>query len=121
MDMSVLLDLSGYSPKNWWMGLMSMRTLKWEIVIVCIQAKQSHAPFSKKAEFQLKQPSELTHTGVWGPARTISLSKMRYNVIFMDDWMRHCICEQMKSKDETLSKLKQYLVMIEQQHGYTSK
>ena len=88
---------------------------------VYIQAKQSHALFPKKAEFWLKQPGKLTHTDVWGPVRTILLSRMQYNVTFMDDCMRHCICEQMKSKDRTSSKLKQYLVIIEWQHGYTPK
>jgi hypothetical protein len=87
----------------------------------CIQAKQSCTLFPKKANFQMKQPGELTHTNVWGPVRTTSLSKMWYNIMFMDDCTRHCMCEQMKGRDETSLKLKKYLVIIEQQYGYISK
>jgi transposase InsO family protein len=87
----------------------------------CIQAKQSHVPFPKKAKSRSKEPGELTHTDVWGPARTTSWSGMRYNITFIDNSTRHCTCEQMKNKHETSAKLQQYLVLIERQYGYIPK
>lgn len=60
------------------------------------------------------------HTDVWGPAST-SLSKMQYNIIFVDDCTRHWLCKQMKSKHKTSNKLQQYLVLIQHQYGYTPK
>lgn len=87
----------------------------------CIQAKQSRAPFPKRAKSRSKEPGELTHTDVWGPARTTSWSGMRYNITFIDDCTRHCTCEQMEDKHEASIKLQQYLVLIERQYGYTPK
>ena len=87
----------------------------------CIQAKHSHAPFPKQAEFRSQKPGELTHTDVWGPASPTSWSGMRYNITFIDDCTRHCLCAQMKEKSETTMKLQQYLVLIERQYGYISK
>jgi len=58
---------------------------------------------------------------VWGPARTTSWSKMQYNITFIDDCTRHCMCKQMENKDEASIKLQQYLVLIECQYGYIPK
>jgi len=87
----------------------------------CIQAKQSHAPFPKIAKSRSEKPGELTHTDVWGPAHTTSWSKMWYNITFIDDCTRHCMCKQMENKDEASIKLQQYLVLIECQYGYIPK
>ena len=45
---------------------------------MCIQAKQAHMPFSKTVIDHADKPGELTHTDVWGPARTKSLGSARY-------------------------------------------
>ena len=55
---------------------------------------------------------ELTHTDVWGPARVSFLHGYHYYVSFIDDATRHCTISFMKTKDETPTKVKQYLACI---------
>jgi len=66
----------------------------------CTQAKQTRVPFPKQATSRSQNPGELIHTDVWGPARTTSWSGMRYNITFIDDCIRYCVCTQMKNKSE---------------------
>jgi transposase InsO family protein len=46
---------------------------------------------------------------------------MRYNITFIDDCARHCMCAQMKEKSEANVKLRQYIIFIEKQFGYIAK
>ena len=87
----------------------------------CKQAKQEHAPFPQQAEFRSQKLGELTITDVWGPASPTSWSGMQYNIIFIDDCTRNCLCAQIKEKSEATTKLKQYLMLIERQYGYIAK
>jgi len=89
--------------------------------VACIQAKQTHKPFPKKATSRSITPGELTHTDVWGPSRTTSLLGMRYNIVFIDDATRHGLTQQIKTKDETSSKIRQYLIFIQHQYGHKPK
>ena len=58
---------------------------------------------------------------VWGPARTTSMQGYHYYVSFIDNATRHCTISFMKSKDETPTKVKQYLAFIECQYSFTPK
>lgn len=69
----------------------------------------------------MKENSELTHTDIWEPARTTSLHRYQYYVSFIDDATRHCMISFMKMKDETSTKVKQYLVFIECQNSFVPK
>jgi len=53
--------------------------------VACIEAKQALNPFPKIAENRSTKPGELTHTDVWGPARTTAISGARYYITFIDD------------------------------------
>ena len=44
-----------------------------------------------------------------------------YYMSFIDDATRHCTISFMKSKDETPTKVKQYLAFIERQYSFTPK
>ena len=46
---------------------------------------------------------------------------MQYNITFIDNCTRNCLCTQMKEKSEVTIKLKQYLMLIEHQYGYIAK
>jgi len=46
---------------------------------------------------------------------------MRYNITFIDDCTRYCVCAQMKNKSEAPQKLQQYIVLIQRQYNYISK
>ena len=92
-----------------------------EDCVACKEAKQSHTSFPQISESRSSYPGELTHTDVWGPASTTSWTGMRYNITFIDDCSRHCMCAQMKEKSEASVKLRQYLAFIEKQFGYIAK
>ena len=81
----------------------------------CIQAKQAHMPFPKMVIDCVDKPGELTHTDVWGPARTKSLGGARYYISFINDCTHKCTVEFMKTKDDTNTKVQQYLAKVETQ------
>ncbi|KAJ8585688.1 hypothetical protein M405DRAFT_720029, partial [Rhizopogon salebrosus TDB-379] len=51
----------------------------------CIQAKQTRDPFPRDTENHSEIQGELTHSDVWGPARTQSIGGSRYFISFIDD------------------------------------
>jgi transposase InsO family protein len=81
----------------------------------CIQAKLTCAPLPKTVSRREREPGELTHTDVWGPARVPSIHGYRYYISFVDDATRQVILYYMKTKDEASEKVKHYLTYIERQ------
>ena len=67
------------------------------------------------------KPRELTHTDVWGPARTESLGGAKYYISFIDGCTHKCTVKFMKTKDETNTKVQQYLAKVKTQLGVQSK
>ena len=51
---------------------------------VCIQAKQTHAPFLRQSESRAERPGDLTHTDLW-ECRTTGIHGVRYFISFIDD------------------------------------
>jgi transposase InsO family protein len=87
----------------------------------CIKVKTERKSVPNTRTSRERKPGELTHTDVWGPARVSSLHGYRYYVSFIDDATRHCTISFMKTKDETPTKVKQYLVLIERQNSFVPK
>ena len=87
----------------------------------CIKAKTERKSVPKMSALHERKPGELTHTDVWGPARTTSLHGYQYYVSFIDDATRQCTISFMKTKDETPTKVKQYLAFIERQNSFVPK
>jgi transposase InsO family protein len=87
----------------------------------CIKARQEHTPFPQQSESRAQFPGELTHTDVCGPITPTSWSGMRFNINFIDDNTRNCTSAQMKTKGEASHKLRQYLIYIKLQFGYSPK
>ena len=79
----------------------------------CIQAKHSCAPFPKEADSWAEHPGELTHTDVWGPACIEDIGRAKYYISFINNYTRRCTVQFMKHKDETSTKVQQYLTYIE--------
>ena len=84
---------------------------------VCIQAKQAHMPFPKPVIDHADKPGELTHTNMWGLARTESLGGTKYYISFINDCTHKCTVEFMKTKDETNTKVQQHLAKVDTQLG----
>jgi hypothetical protein len=55
------------------------------------------------------EPMELVHVDVFGPIDTPSLRGSKYAILFTDDYSKWRSIYFMKSKAQTLEKLKQYL------------
>ena len=87
----------------------------------CIKAKTERKSVLNLHTLCERKPGELTHTDVWGPAQVTSLHRYRYYVSFIDDATRHCTISFMKIKDETPTKVKQYLALIERQNSFMPK
>jgi hypothetical protein len=87
----------------------------------CIKAKMERKPLPDKSTQRERKLGELTHTDVWGPARTTSMQGYCYYMPFIDDATRHCMISFMKSKNETPTKVKQYLALIERQYSFLPK
>ena len=83
----------------------------------CIQAKQAHTPFPKTVINCADKPRELTHTDMWGPARTKSLGGTKYYISFIDNCTCKCTVKFMKTKHETNTKVQQYIAKVETQLG----
>ena len=87
----------------------------------CIQAKQAHMPFPKMVIDRADKPRELTHTDMWGLARTKSLSSTKYYISFINNCTHKCTVEFMKTKDETNTKVQQHLAKVDTQLGVRPK
>ncbi len=87
----------------------------------CIQAKMTLRPFPQEAKNQCKQPGELTHDNIWGPARVESLQKSKYSITFTNDATRRCRPKFSKQKSESFRKMKEYITFIKQQNGVKPK
>lgn len=78
---------------------------------ICEVGKHTHASFPAKGKDgkQTSEPMELVHVDVFGPIDTLSVRGFKYAVLFTDDYSKWRSIYFMKSKAETLEKLRQYL------------
>ena len=54
----------------------------------CQLGKHTRVSFPKRLNNRAKSPSELVHTDVWGPCRTVSTLGFQYFVTFINDYSR---------------------------------
>lgn len=78
---------------------------------ICEVGKHTHASFPAKGKDgkRASEPMELVHVDVFGPIDTPSLRGSKYAILFTDDYSKWRSIYFMKSKAQTLEKLKQYL------------
>jgi len=81
----------------------------------CIAAKQARNPYLGIIGISSIAPGEMTHTDVWGPARTASVSGAKYYMTLIDDYSRRCTVKFLKHKNEATKKLQEYVTYIERQ------
>jgi hypothetical protein len=79
----------------------------------CIQAKQVRKPFPDSIDERSKDPGELTHSDLWGPARVESIGGAKYYISFIDDCSRRVSVVFLKHKSEATIKMKQHLTYLE--------
>ena len=87
----------------------------------CIAGKQTRNPYAGIIGITLRMAGEMTHTDLWGPARTASVSGAKYYMTFIDDYSRHCTVKYLKHKNEATDKVRDYLTFIERQRNMLPK
>ena len=75
---------------------------------------KSHVLPFKISESHDTSPLDLVHIDLWGPSSTISASRFRYYVLFLDDYSRYNLVFPLKNR-ETLNTFKQFKVLVETQ------
>lgn len=75
----------------------------------CEVSKHTHTSFPRKEGRRASKPMEVVHMDVFGPIDTVSLGGSKYAILFTDDFSKWRTIYFMKSKSETLDKVKEYL------------
>ncbi|KAI5734745.1 hypothetical protein M8J77_010064 [Diaphorina citri] len=83
----------------------------------CIQGKMNRLPFGSRR--RAKDVLEIIHSDVCGPITPVSINDHRYFVTFMEDYTHFCVVYMMKTKDEVLSKFKEYYNMTKAKFNRT--
>jgi hypothetical protein len=85
----------------------------------CIQAKQHVESFPKESTRNIQEIGDLTHTDLWGPARTISIGGYKYFITFTDGKSRRTMVYFLKEKTQeaVLDTLKAYKAYVKAQTG----
>ena len=81
----------------------------------CSLGKMHKQCFPKRSENRATQPMELIHTDVCESVE--SMSGSRYVLMFTDDYSRYTTVYFLKSKDEALTKFKEFVTLVENQTG----
>ena len=81
----------------------------------CALGKMHRQPFPKRGLYRATQPLEIIHTDVCGPIQVESMGGSRYILMFTNDYSRYTVVYFLKSKDQTLSKFKEYVSLVEKQ------
>ena len=74
----------------------------------CTMGKQTRNSFPKNEATRATKLLQIVHSDVCGPMKTQSIGGSRYFVTFIDNMSRYTAIYFMRSKDEVLSKFKEY-------------
>lgn len=88
-----------------------------EVCEVCLKGKLSRLPFPTVTERKSKKPLDLVHTDLCGPMENPTPSGSKYFMAITDDYSRFCVVFLLRSKDETTSKIKEYVRRCENVFG----
>ena len=83
--------------------------------VTCLEGKQERGPFPKKSFTRASEVLGLVHSDIWGPASVASYGGALYFIIFVDDLSRHTSVYFMSTRDQALSKFKEYKSWAEKQ------
>ena len=82
----------------------------------CQFGKAHQLPY-EESSFRAKQLLELIHSYVFGKVNQSSVNGIHYMVTFIDDYSRYVWVYFMKQKSETLTKFKEFKLMVESEVG----
>ncbi|GJX34828.1 retrovirus-related pol polyprotein from transposon TNT 1-94 [Tanacetum coccineum] len=90
-----------------------MKYVKDQLCSSCEVSKAKRCSFKTKAVPSSKGQLNLLHMYLWGPMRVASINGKKYILVIVDDYSRYTWTLFLRSKDETLEVLKDFLIMIQ--------
>ena len=88
-----------------------------QICLCCMTGRQHQERFSRRSETRANKPGRRIHSDLIGPMQETSLGGSRYTLVFTDDYSRKGWVYFLKSKDETLTKFREFQCRIESETG----
>ena len=67
----------------------------------CQKAKQRRISFKGRTEFSISEPYHLLQTDLFGPVNIMSITKKRYSLLIVDDFIRYTWVYFLHKKDDT--------------------
>jgi hypothetical protein len=93
-------------------GLPDIKSDATKVCDVCSVSKNTRSSFPSTGDLSrdAHKPLDIVHVDVTGPVDTISLGGARYALIFTDAYSRWRVVYVLATRDQVLSKLKEYLL-----------
>nr|GEW47812.1 retrovirus-related Pol polyprotein from transposon TNT 1-94 [Tanacetum cinerariifolium] len=101
------------SKKDIVIGLPKLKYVKDQLCSSCELSKAKRSSFKSKAIPSSKGRLHLLHMDLCGPMRVASINGKKYILVIVDDYSRYTWTLFLRSKDETLKVLKDFLTMIQ--------
>ncbi|GJY45023.1 retrovirus-related pol polyprotein from transposon TNT 1-94 [Tanacetum coccineum] len=101
------------SKKDIVTGLPKLKYVKDQLCSSCEMSKAKRSSFKSKAVPSSKGRLNLLHMDLCGPMRVASINGKKYILVIVDDYSRYTWTLFLRSKDETLEVLKDFLTMIQ--------
>nr|GEX59703.1 hypothetical protein [Tanacetum cinerariifolium] len=101
------------SKKDVVIGLPKLKYVKDQLCSSCELSKAKRSSFKSKAVPSLKGRLNLLHMDLCGPMRVASINGKKYILVIVDDYSRYTWTLFLRSKDETLEVLNEFLTMIQ--------
>nr|GFA09631.1 retrovirus-related Pol polyprotein from transposon TNT 1-94 [Tanacetum cinerariifolium] len=99
--------------KDIMIGLPMLKYVKDQLCSSCELSKAKRSSFKSKVVLSSKRRLNLLHIDLCGPMRVASINGKKYILVIVDDYSRYTWTLFLRSKDETLKVLKEFLTMIQ--------
>nr|GEX57879.1 retrovirus-related Pol polyprotein from transposon TNT 1-94 [Tanacetum cinerariifolium] len=106
-------NINFLSKKDIMIGLPKLKYVKDQLCSSCELSKAKRSSFKSKAIPSSKGQLNLLYMDLCGPIRVASINGKKYILVIVDDYSRYTWTLFLRSKDETLEVLKEFLTMIQ--------
>ena len=86
---------------------------------ICARGKQTKAPYPTQGATRATEALQLVHSDLCGPASTPTLSGNLYFLTLVDDYSRYSWIYTLKTKSETATTLRNWILLVEGETGLT--
>ena len=107
--------------KNLVRGLPKVEFTKDVLCDACQQEKQRIASFKSKTESSIDEHLQLFHMDLFGPVNIMSISKKRYCLIIVDEFIRFSWTFFLHSKDEVIQLIINHIKAVDDESKWNVK